>query len=393
MFSYMKKKVKNDFWQDERFVRNRLLLDEESTAYWEAYLKEHPDKQELYEEACHDFEKIQLNNYSLSGEKQKELLDKVYRSHNAQKKKQHNLYLYGALVAACLIGVLFLIPVYMSHDSSVGQDSLAVLPVSDTVHTEVTLITDRAETIEIEDNAIIAYDSTVYVQNAKGQKNYLSESKVDPKEKMVYNTLVVPRGKRSSLQLPDGSKVWVNAGSVLRFPSTFSSEKRMIQVQGEIYIEVVRDESKPFYVQTPKFTVNVLGTSFNVSAYSDEELQSVVLVKGQVAVKTEMNEEIKLIPNQKLEMNDHKNKVVPVDVYDYTSWKDGILQFKGETVAEVLKRLSRYYNVEIKCDPSVAGRRCGGELILFDDVNQVMKSLSLLYEFTYRFESETIIIE
>lgn len=389
----MKKKVNNDFWQDELFVRNRLLSDEESTAYWEAYLKEHPDKQELYEEACHDFEKIQLNNYSLSGEKQKELLDKVYRSHNAQKKKQHNLYLYGALVAACLIGVLFLIPVYMSHNSSVGQESLAVLPVSDTVHTEVTLITDRAETIEIEDNAIIAYDSTVYVQNAKGQKNYLSESKVDPKEKMVYNTLVVPRGKRSSLQLPDGSKVWVNAGSVLRFPSTFASEKRMIQVQGEIYIEVVRDESKPFYVQTPKFTVNVLGTSFNVSAYSDEELQSVVLVKGQVAVKTEMNEEIKLIPNQKLEMNDHKNKVVPVDVYDYTSWKDGILQFKGETVAEVLKRLSRYYNVEIKCDPSVAGRRCGGELILFDDVNQVMKSLSLLYEFTYRFESETIIIE
>ena len=391
----MKKKVNNDFWQDERFVRNRLLSDEESTAYWETYLKEYPDNQELYEEACHDFEKIQLNNYSLSEEKQKELLDKVYRSHNAQKKKQkqHNLYLYGALVAACLIGVLFLIPVYMSHNSSVGQDSLTILPVSDTVHTEVTLITDRAETIEIEDNAIIAYDSTVYVQNAKGQKNYLSESKVDPKEKMVYNTLVVPRGKRSSLQLPDGSKVWVNAGSVLRFPSTFASEKRMIQVQGEIYIEVVRDESKPFYVQTPKFTVNVLGTSFNVSAYSDEELQSVVLVKGQVAVKTEMNEEIKLIPNQKLEMNDHKNKVVPVDVYDYTSWKDGILQFKGETVAEVLKRLSRYYNVEIKCDPSVAGRRCGGELILFDDVNQVMKSLSLLYEFTYRFESETIIIE
>lgn len=158
----MKKKVNNDFWQDERFVRNRLLSDEESTAYWETYLKEYPDNQELYEEACHDFEKIQLNNYSLSEEKQKELLDKVYRSHNAQKKKQkqHNLYLYGALVAACLIGVLFLIPVYMSHNSSVGQDSLTVLPVSDTVHTEVTLITDRAETIEIEDNAIIAYDST-----------------------------------------------------------------------------------------------------------------------------------------------------------------------------------------------------------------------------------------
>ena len=390
----MKKKVKNDFWQDERFVRNRLLSDEESTAYWEAYLKEHPDKQELYEEACHDFEKIQLNNYSLSEEKQKELLDKVYRSHNAQKKKQHNLYLYGALVAACLIGVLFLIPVYMSHDSSVGQDSLAVLPVSDTVHTEVTLITDRAETIEIEDNAIIAYDSTVYVQNAKGQKNYLSESKVDPKEKMVYNTLVVPRGKRSSLQLPDGSKVWVNAGSVLRFPSTFSSEKRMIQVQGEIYIEVVRDESKPFYVQTPKFTVNVLGTSFNVSAYSDEELQSVVLVKGQVAVKTEMNEEIKLIPNQKLEMNDHKNKVVPVDVYDYTSWKDGYYDFEDMPLRVLMQIFSRWYNIKLEfAKPELKELKFSGRLKRYDDLHSLFKMLEYTRDIKFIIEKDRIIIQ
>lgn len=391
----MKKEVNNEFWQDERFIRDRLLSDEESAAYWEIYLKEHPDKQALFEETCHDFEKIQLNNYSLSEEKQKELLDKVYRSHNTQKRKQkqYKLYLYGALVAACLIGVLFLIPVYLNHDSSTGIDNLAVLPASDTVRTEVTLITDQAEMIEVEDNALIAYDSTVYVQDAKGQKNYLSDSKKNREEKTVYNTLIVPRGKRSSLQLADGSKIWVNAGTVLHFPSTFAEDKRVIQVEGEIYIEVTRDETKPFYVQTSKFTVNVLGTSFNVSAYPDEDLQSVVLVKGQVAVKTENEKDIKLIPNQKLEMSSKENKVFPVDVYDYISWKDGILQFKGETVAEILKRLSRYYNVEIKCDPAVSGRRCGGELMLFDDINQVLKTLSILYDVNYRIESETIIIE
>lgn len=389
----MKKKKNNELWQDDRFIRDRLLPEEDSAAYWEVYLKEHPEKRELFEETCHDFDKMKLNNYTIAEGKKRELLDQIHKSHEMRKRKQVRYYLYGALAAACLIGMLFLIPFYLGEKSLGSEDYLAVLPVTDTVRTEVTLITDHAETIELEDNAVIAYGSTIYVQNTKGEKSYLSDSTTEQEEKTVHNTLIVPRGKRSSLQLADGSKIWVNAGTVLHFPSTFGSDKRVIRVEGEIYIEVARDESKPFYVQTPKFTVNVLGTSFNVSAYSDEEMQSVVLVKGQVAVKTRDAKEIKLIPNQKLEMNRLENKIVPVDVYDYISWKDGILQFKGETVAEVLKRLSRYYNVEIKCDPAVSGRRCGGELMLFDDIRQVLKTLSLLYNVSYRFESETIIIE
>lgn len=389
----MKKKKNNELWQDDRFIRDRLLPEEDSAAYWEVYLKEHPEKRELFEETCHDFDKMKLNNYTIAEGKKRELLDQIHKSHEMRKRKQVRYYLYGALAAACLIGMLFLIPFYLGEKSLGSEDYLAVLPVTDTVRTEVTLITDHAETIELEDNAVIAYDSTIYVQNTKGEKSYLSDSTTEQEEKTVHNTLIVPRGKRSSLQLADGSKIWVNAGTVLHFPSTFGSDKRVIRVEGEIYIEVARDESKPFYVQTPKFTVNVLGTSFNVSAYSDEEMQSVVLVKGQVAVKTRDAKEIKLIPNQKLEMDRMENKIIPVDVYDYISWKDGILQFKGETVAEVLKRLSRYYNVEIKCDPTVSGRRCGGELMLFDDIRQVLKTLSLLYNVSYRFESETIIIE
>ena len=391
----MKKKINNEFWQDDRFIRDRLLPEEDSAAYWEAYLKEHPEKQVLFEDTCDDFNKIKLNNYSIAEGKKRELLDQIHKSHEEQKRKQYRPSIYSALAAACLIGVLFFIPFYFGEKTLSEEDHLAVVSVADTTQRrEVTLITDRAEMIEVEDNAIIAAcDSTIYVQDAKGQQSYLSNQKTGQAERTVHNTLIVPRGKRSSLQLADGSKIWVNAGTVLHFPSTFEPDKRMIKVEGEIYIEVARDESKPFYVQTPKFTVNVLGTCFNVSAYSDEDMQSVVLAKGQVAVNTGDAKEIKLIPNQKLEMSSKENKVVPVDVYDYISWKDGILQFKGETVAEVLKRLSRYYNVEIKCDPAVSGRRCGGELMLFDDIEQVLKTLSLLYDVNYRIESETIIIE
>lgn len=391
----MKEKKNNEFWQNDQFIRDMLSSDDRSIEYWNQYLKEHPEKREVFEEACDDFKKIRLNNYSLSEKASKKILNSIHETYAIQKKKKYRYYLYGALAAACLIGVLFAIPVFYMNDSSNKQQTLAELPPIplESIHSEVTLITNTLEKIEVEDNSVIACDSNLYVQNNQGQKKYLSQSTENIAEETVYNTLIVPRGKRSTLQLSDGSKVWVNAGSILKFPATFASDKRIIQVQGEIYIDVARNETKPFFVQTSKFMVNVLGTSFNVSAYSDEESHSVVLVKGQVAVKTEKAEEFNLIPNQQLTLNNGKGEVRPVDVYDHISWRDGILQFKGEAVSEVLKRLSRYYNVEIKCAPSVAERRCGGELILFDDIQQVLKTLSILYNVTYRFESETIIIE
>ena len=99
------------------------------------------------------------------------------------------------------------------------------------------------------------------------------------------NTLVVPRGRRSSLLLADGSRIWVNSGSVLRFPSHFDEKQRLIEAEGEIYIEVVKAKI-PFLVKTDKFTVNVLGTKFNISSYTDEEESTVVLVEGSVNVCT-----------------------------------------------------------------------------------------------------------
>lgn len=391
----MKKKKNNSFWEDENFIRDMLSADENTAGYWEQYLKEHPEKQEDFQQAREDFGKIKLNNYALPEETGKKLLNRVYASYAAQKKKRYRYTLYAALAAACIIGMLFILPHFHRPGSSVQPIATGGVPhlSPDSIHTRVTLITNAEEKIEIDEHAVIACDSNLYVQNRQGQKNYLPQTAGKTDGETVYHTLIVPPGKRSTLQLPDGSKVWVNAGTVLKFPSAFPSGKRLIQVQGEIYIEVTKDETKPFFVQTPQFTVNVLGTSFNVSAYSDEAEHSVVLVKGWVAVQTEKAEEFRLVPHQKLSLGAGTPQISPVDVYEYISWKDGILPFKGETVSEILKRLSRYYQVKIHCAPSVAARRCSGELILFDDIRQVLKTLSLLYNVSYRFESDTLIIE
>lgn len=391
----MKKKGNNEFWQDDLFIRYMLASDEVSAEYWNRYLKDHPEEREAFEEARESFRNVKLNDYSLPEETCRNLLNDIHRSYDLQKKKKNRYYLYGTLVAACLTGILFLISVLYTNNFSGNQDVLVELPSSpsDSIPTEVTLITNTSEKIELENNSVIACDSSLYIQDNQGQKDYLSRSTDKKEEKTTYNTLIVPRGKRSTLQLADGSKIWVNAGTVLKFPSVFAFDKRVIRVEGEIYIEVARDETKPFFVETPEFSVNVLGTCFNVSAYSDEAVHSVVLVKGQVAVKTDKAKEFKLIPNQKLTLSPEKNEIVPVDVYDYISWKDGTLRFKGETATDVLNRLARYYNVEMKCAPSVAEKRCSGELMLFDDIEQVLKTLSILYDVSYRMEGDTILIE
>ena len=207
------------------------------------------------------------------------------------------------------------------------------------------------------------------------------------------NTLIVPYGSHSSIVLADGSKVWINSGSKLRFPSSFGPGERRIKVEGEIYIEVAKDTSRPFYVETPQLTVNVLGTKFNVSAYADDALQSVVLVEGKVNVKANSNEDFVLLPNQRFKLSDGISGIDEVNAYDYISWKDGVLQFRGETMKDIIQRLSRYYNVSITCTPEVAQKCTMGKLILFDDIEQVMKTFSLLYDVQCTIEAGSIKIE
>lgn len=384
----------NEFWNDARFLKDMLSADEKSSRYWEVYIEQHPEKREMYEKALSDLRKLKLNNYSLSADKKDALLKRIHCNYTKQQSRKRGFYTTTLVLAACFLGLLYFLPIYnqLSNSSPSVKALTGVLPV-DSSQTEVTLITGNSGPIKLADNVVIECDSNIYLQATPEDKNGVKKLVSASSEKSTMNTLVVPRGRRSSLILADGSKVWVNAGSILHFPSSFDPDKRMIQVEGEIYIEVAKEISRPFYVQTSNFMINVLGTKFNVFAYPDEVFQSVVLVEGSVTVNTKEEKDIKLVPNQKLTMSKEQNMIDNVDVCDYTSWKDGMLQFHGESVHEILRRISRYYNVQIMCDPSIADRKCGGKLMLFDDVQQVLGTFSMLYDVNCRFESDTIYIE
>lgn len=382
---------------DNSFVMWCMVPTQELDIKWHAWIKEHPENQRAIDEARLILRSVRLNEYSIPDEKSEQIWLRLQNEMQQKRFKKRNLFMRYA--AACAVFVTVSLAGYWLMDRGLflGNNLMTGIGMAiDTVHTEVTLITKDQKVINVEDNTLISFNSDVTMKNSQDEELVVKKIEAEGIEKnideTVMNTLVVPKGRRSSLLLADGSKIWINSGSVLRFPSRFEGDDRTIEAEGEIYIEVVKS-GKPFHVKTASFTVNVLGTKFNLSAYGDEQAQSVVLVEGSVMVDTKEEENIQLTPNHKLTLQPDKHEINEVDVLDYISWKDGVLIFKGETMENILMRLSRYYNVQIECAPGIAQRTSSGKLVLFDNIEQVMETFSMLYNVHYRFESNTLLIE
>ena len=197
------------------------------------------------------------------------------------------------------------------------------------------------------------------------------------------------------VKLPDGTEVWLNAGSRLVYPAVFKGNKRKIYLQGEAFLKVSKDKSKPFFVETNNSLIKVLGTSFNVKAYPDEKVEETVLVEGAVSLnpgKAMLGEEVRLKPDQRVVVqgSDHSYSVSKVDVRNYTSWIDGLFVFNEEPLPSVLMRISRFYKLEIKWMNNVENRRISGKLDLKDDYQRVLNTLAIISDGAYSEKDNTI---
>ena len=376
---------------DHSFVMWCMLPSEELDSIWHSWLEQHPEDKPAVDQARAVLRSVRLNDFSVPANNSEQLWKRLEASMQAKRTKLRRFLFIRYAVASVIV---LLMSIAGFHHKNLFSDKLIANTnlLVDSVHTEVTLILDNHEKVEVEDNALIAYKSEITVKEKSEERTIAKTANENNPEETVMNTLVVPKGRRSSIVLPDGSRVWVNSGSVLYFPSRFDTDRRMIEAEGEIYIEVVKNNT-PFTVKTDGFVVNVLGTKFNISAYKEEPERSVVLVEGSVEVETENDGKIQLAPDRKLTLQAGRNRIDEVDVYDYISWKDGLLQFKSESMDVILKRISRYYNVPINYKSETGARRSSGKLVLFDDIHKVMETFSMLYNIRYRFESDTLLIE
>ena len=167
----------------------------------------------------------------------------------------------------------------------------------------------------------------------------------------LFGELVVPYGEKKQIDLADGTKVWLNAGTTFRYPEDFREETRIVEIEGEGFFEVAKDRLHPFIVKTPKFEVEVLGTSFNLSSYQNDENNSLSLQSGSVQLSTNnQRQKVKLVPGEKATLNRQENafRITQVDTENMASWRDNTLEINDLSLLEISKLLERQFNVKIQ---------------------------------------------
>lgn len=256
------------------------------------------------------------------------------------------------------------------------------------------------------ENLYITDDITTIKYSSTGEKVTIGATKqidqnVSKSNAIVYNTLLVPYGKRSKIELSDGSVVWLNSGSKLLFPASFSEQRREVYLEGEAIFEVSHSKDHPFIVNSGDKEIEVLGTVFGVSNYLDENLFNTVLKSGSVQISYNIklskntSDKIKITPGTMTSFNKDSKSITSekVNVANYFSWRDGVLIFQNNDLQFIMKKISRYYNVDIKIiDETLANETFSGYLDLNENINKVIQSVKQSTNMEYTLQDNTIII-
>jgi transmembrane sensor len=245
-------------------------------------------------------------------------------------------------------------------------------------------------------NGIISSQGNIRVEKADdGLLTYIVNGKrITENDEAFYNTITTPRGGQYQVTLSDGTKVWLNAASSIRFPVLFTGKERKVEVTGETYFEVAKNPAMPFRVKAENSEVEVLGTHFNINAYTDEDAIRTTLLEGKVKVSAQANTAIKyLAPGQQSGISKNGNISVldNADTEEAVAWINGRFQFKSAGLKAILRQVSRWYDVEVEYRGNI-DMHFSGQLNRSDNVSKVFEKLKLTGEVNFKIEGRKIIV-
>ncbi|WGQ10972.1 FecR domain-containing protein [Pedobacter gandavensis] len=207
------------------------------------------------------------------------------------------------------------------------------------------------------------------------------------------NTISIPRGGQYQVVLPDGTKVWLNAASSLSFPTDFSGLERRVQLKGEAYFEVAKNTKMPFKVEVKGMSVKVLGTHFNVMAYDDEQQINTTLLEGSVEVASSKKVQI-LKPGEQatLKKSDGTMDVNAVNTAEFLAWKNGSFMFTDENIETIMRKIARWYDVEVIYKGNLSDKVFAGSISKEEDISEVLKMLELTGTIHFKVEGRRVIV-
>jgi len=244
--------------------------------------------------------------------------------------------------------------------------------------------------LTLADNSQVLLDSNSSTLSYKlnGEKNSSNVT-------VQYNTISTPKGGEFKLELSDGTMVWLNAMSSIRFPTSFIGDSRKVEVVGEAYFEVAKNAEMPFFVKSDKQIIEVLGTHFNINAYHDEQSVKTTLLEGSVKVYTHDKSASKFLkPGQQSEIFENENlfNVSNIDTETAVAWKNGYFRFVDEDLKSIMGKLSRWYNVDIEYQNVDPKLKFGGVISRSRNLSQVLKLLELTGNVKFKVDERRIIV-
>jgi len=314
----------------------------------------------------------------------------------------------SAAVIVLLLSLVIFIPT-KQKDSDKAVKLSNLLPVKGMV----TLELSSGEIVELDSSSNIAERlSGIIVDANENEISYAgvnrddtSANEIDKERKesvrgkrettVEYNELSIPKGRSYSVVLSDGSKVWLNAQSKLKYPVRFSKNERRVYISGEAYFEVMKDDKIPFLVETSDYSVKVLGTKFNVNAYPDERIGATTLVSGAISIPLVDGQDRLIVPGEQFQFNkDSKSVIVEkVNTDLYTSWIDNVLIMDQMPLEEIFKILRRRYEINLFFDDeSIKRETFSGVIPLNDYLDIILNQISKVSNVDFQMEGSVVIV-
>jgi hypothetical protein len=257
----------------------------------------------------------------------------------------------------------------------------------------LTLANGSSITLDDAKNGVIAKVGKSSVKKlANGLIAYSNDGSAQPAGEPARNVVTVPRGGKYTVQLPDGTMVWLNSSSSLSYPIVFTGADRSVTLTGEAYFEVTKNKHLPFIVHTNGVNVKVLGTHFNVSAYGDEKDIKTTLLEGSVSLSNNKSSAL-LVPGQQgITGADQGIVTKPVNVNQVIAWKTGYFIFRDDDIRGIMRKISRWYDVEVEYQGNVSNKTFGGIYSMNKDINELLKGLELTGLIHFKIEERRIIV-
>ncbi len=318
------------------------------------------------------------------------ILENINQSNNDRKSLPFYKYMAAAIVLIVFISGFL----YFSKDAVIAPNKLIVqsekMDILPGVDKAILTLSDGSQIVldDSKNESIVEKTGLIISKTTDGQLIYTVSSTLPKSANIVYNTIATSKGNQYQVLLPDGTRVWLNAASSLKYPEVFTGNERKVILSGEAYFEVAKNKDMPFKVQSRNQEVQVLGTHFNINSYSDDHSIKTTLLEGSVKVSNANFTKILKPAEQSLVENNglgNINVIKNIDVEGEIAWKNGLFSFNNAALKTILNQLERWYDIKINYE-SIPDKRYNGMVPRKSKLSEVLNMLELTGNISFKIE-------